>query len=356
FGAGLVLMDSRSGERSIAGLWYRRLGWLVVIGAAHAYLLWFGDILFSYAVLGMAIYPLRAWSPRRLLAIGGVMMVIGLGLSSFGGFFAQKMRTEGPRLLAEQEAGATLGPRESGMLQQWKDMRVMTDPSAEDARRDVEIYRDGSFGEILAHRAPVSAMMQTAGLFFFGIWRMGALMLWGMALMKLGVFSAERSDAFYRRLALFGYGLGLPLLAVSSSLLASRRWDFVFLQIQGIHWNLVGSLGIALGHVAVVMLVWRSGAARALMARLEAVGQMALSNYLTHTLVFTLLFYSYGFGLYGRIERPAQMLLVLAMWALQLVISPWWLARFRFGPAEWLWRSLTYGERQPLSRPGTPIP
>jgi uncharacterized protein len=99
------------------------------------------------------------------------------------------------------------------------------------------------------------------------------------------------------------------------------------------------------------MLVCQKGLMRGLTRRLAAVGRMALTNYLFHSIVCTSLFYGFGFGLYNRLERFWLFLIVLAIWTVQLLLSPVWLRRYRFGPAEWLWRTLTYGRRQPMRVP-----
>jgi uncharacterized protein len=116
------------------------------------------------------------------------------------------------------------------------------------------------------------------------------------------------------------------------------------------HLNYYGSLGGALGHLGIVMLVCQSRAVAGLRRRLSAVGRTAFSNYFFQTIVGTAIFYgSYGLGLFGRLDRFPLMFLVVTIWLLQLWISPWWLARFRYGPLEWLWRSLTYRQRQPMT-------
>jgi uncharacterized protein len=96
------------------------------------------------------------------------------------------------------------------------------------------------------------------------------------------------------------------------------------------------------------MLICKSGVLGWLTRRLSAVGRMALSNYLLHSIICTTVFYGYGFGLFAKLDRGVLPLFVIAIWVVQLAISPWWLRRYRFGPAEWLWRSLTYRQRQPL--------
>ena len=114
--------------------------------------------------------------------------------------------------------------------------------------------------------------------------------------------------------------------------------------------NYVGSIVVGLGHIGLVMLLVKTGFLQGLLQRFASVGRMALTNYLLHSVILTTVFYGYGFGLYGEIPRFWQMGFVVAVIMLQLVLSPWWLARYRFGPVEWLWRSLTYWKRQPMAR------
>ena len=348
FGAGLVLMDQRAGSRSMRKVWYRRELWLLLIGAMHGYLLWFGDILFHYAALGMLIYPLRRLQAKKLAIIGSILIVCGSLLATFGGL--DQKRTQAKIAVIEAKAPTDLTEEDRKHLEIWKVQQPFAAPTARDVARDMEIYREGSYVEIVKHRAPLTAMLQVMMLLFFGLWRIGGLMLWGMALMKFGVFSATRSDAFYLRMVAFGYGLGLPLVLISAWQLEAHAWENLYLRIIGVHWNYFGSLGVACGHIAIVMLMCKRDWLPALRRRLRAVGQMALSNYLMHSVVLTTVFYGYGLGLYGSLNRPAQMVVVLAMWIAQLLISPWWLERMRFGPAEWLWRCLTYGRLQPLRR------
>jgi uncharacterized protein len=173
-------------------------------------------------------------------------------------------------------------------------------------------------------------------------------MLIGMGLMKLGVFSAQRSRRFYLWMVAIGYGIGLPLIAFDGWELIRHNFSNSYQMHGGMLYNYFGGLVVALGHVGMMMLVVQSGAIKWLTDRLAAVGRMALSNYLTHSIVCTTLFYGYGFGLFGDINRKGLAAIVLIIWVSQLLISPIWLRHFRFGPAEWLWRSLTYWKLQPL--------
>ena len=190
--------------------------------------------------------------------------------------------------------------------------------------------------------------MQTVMMLFWGVWRVGGLMLLGMGLFKLRVFDGSRPAAMYGAMAILGYGVGLPMVALGVRAMLAHGFDAVeMLERDGI-WNYAGSVLVALGHVGMVMLVCRVGALRWLTGALAAVGRMALTNYLMQSLVCTFLFYWWGLGLWGTMSRGELMLVVVSIWLGQLILSPVWLARFRFGPMEWAWRSLTYWKRQPM--------
>jgi uncharacterized protein len=119
-------------------------------------------------------------------------------------------------------------------------------------------------------------------------------------------------------------------------------------------YNYFGSIAVALGHVGLVLWLLRVWPTSVWFDRLAAVGRMALTNYLAQSVICTLLFYGYGFSLFGRLDYALQLVVVAAIWALQIIISPWWLRRFQYGPVEWLWRWLTYRTRPPMKR-GDPI-
>ena len=213
--------------------------------------------------------------------------------------------------------------------------------------RDIETFR-GSYGEIVVARVPQVIAMHTQAMLFMIFWRVMGLMLIGMGLLKLGVLSAERPQRLYTLFMILGYGVGLPLTYVGMDQLIAHEFDMIYQLRIGMHFNYIGSLLVAMGHIGVVMTVCKVGILNGLTSRLAAVGRMALTNYLLHTVVFTTLFYGYGFGLFGEISRVWLLGMALAMWSLQLIISPIWLKHFRFGPAEWLWRTLTYWKLQTM--------
>jgi uncharacterized protein len=354
FGAGLVMMATRAeaGDARYAGAWYRRNFWLLVIGAMHGYLLWFGDILFHYALMGMLIFPFRHRAPRTLIVLAAVLLGVGMLMQFGGGNYMANLYVEGTEVQALEASGETLSEEQQSLLDEWEAVSVFLKPPEEQVAEDVAAYTGGYAG-IFEHRKPVVQMMQTQATLSFIIWRVGGLMLFGMALMKLGVLSAERTAAFYRKLLAAGYGVGIPILLFSAFSMYSHHWDMLWMFRVGILPNYVGSIFVSLGHIALVMLIVKSGYLESLMARFAAVGRMAFTNYLLHSLILTTVFYGYGLGLYGQVPRFWQMGFVVAVIGFQLWMSPLWLARFRFGPAEWLWRSLSYWKLQPMKKAAT---
>jgi uncharacterized protein len=351
YGAGVVMMMDRAEARgaAFAPLFYRRSAWLLLLGLLHAYFIWFGDILFHYALMGMAVFLLRRAAPKTLIIVAGFMLPVALLFNFGGSFYMEELQADVAGIEARLAQGATLDAEQQRKLDEWREIRPLFAPSDEDIAAEVAAYR-GSYVDTLTQRAPFVAFMQANLTLVFVVWRVGGLMLLGMALMKLGVLSGERNTRFYRKLALVGYGAGLPLAVLSALLLEAHGFDPIYVARFGGIPNYVGSILVAFGHIGAVMLVVKSGALRAIVDRFAAVGRMALSNYLAHSLLMTSLFYGYGLGLYADVPRLWQQALVVAVVALQLLISPWWLKHFRFGPAEWLWRSLSYRQRQPMRR------
>ncbi|ANO52458.1 DUF418 domain-containing protein [Woeseia oceani] len=349
FGAGIVLMWERARARDakFGRIYYRRMFWLLVIGLIHGYLIWFGDILFHYALMGMLIYPMRKLQARTLIIVACLLLPVALLLNHGGYIYLSDLQSRTANITALQQAGETISEEQQASLDEWAEIGAFLEPSDETLQEDLDAYL-GTYGDAVKHRAPILQAMQINMTIWFAVWRIGALMLIGMALMKLGVFSGSRTPGFYTRLMLIGYGIGLPLSIYSAMDLHAHDFSGLYMMQRGGIANYIGSILVALGHIGLVIGIVKKGALRNLSARFAAVGRMAFSNYLMHSIVMTTIFYGHGLGLYGSVPRAAQMLFVAGMLGLQLLLSPWWLARYRFGPAEWLWRSLTYWQRQPM--------
>lgn len=329
FGAGIVLMaervDSKGGNP--LALHYRRTFWLLVIGIAHAYLLWFGDVLVWYALCSFVVYPLRKVRPSRLLALGLSGIVIGSLLNAFFGLSLPKMPPEDVATFFESS---------------WQ-------PDDAHVAEEIQAFRSGYTTHLTA-RIPTAFGMHTVAFLAFAFWRAAGNMLIGMALFKWGVFAAQKSATFYRRLAISGIGLGLPIVLWGVIRNTEEGWSLEFSRFFGAQYNHWGSMMVAAGYIGVIMLWAQGNLLTGLRTRLAAVGRMALTNYLAQTLICTFLFYGHGLGWFMKADRTQQMLVVVAVWTLQLLWSPVWLARFQFGPFEWLWRSLTYWRLQPFRK------
>jgi uncharacterized protein len=354
FGAGLVLMDQRAAARgaSVRGVYYRRVLWLLAIGLVHAYLIWSGDILVLYAQCGLFLYLFRNLKPKTLIitAVTSLLLFVPLIVGFTAG--VDYVKATAARVEAKEKAGETPTRFEKRMHGIWTEqLRKAFEPTTEERDKDwkeeLEAYRGGYVG-IVGHRAKQVWVAQLLELIFGVLFFAGGRMLLGMGLMKLGVFSASRSRRFYATMVALGYGIGLPLMVFDALQLIDHGFSTQYELHGGMLYNAFGSIIVALGHVGLVMLIIQSGAIAWLIRRLAAVGRMALTNYLTHSIVCTTLFYGYGFGLFGTINRTGLAAIVLAIWTFQLIVSPIWLKYFRFGPAEWLWRSLTYWRLQPF--------
>jgi uncharacterized protein len=351
FGAGLVLLTERADTRgqSLVGIYYRRVLWLLAFGLAHAYLLWEGDILYTYAVCGLVLYPFRRLAPKVLILLGLALFLLPVPTTAGLGWVIGWMRDHAASYDEAVAAGRPPTEQEQAMHEAWTDARSQLAPTPRQLDEQIALYRDG-YGPLFWHRAGQNVGMQTY-LFVLMLGPFaGGLMLFGMALMKLGVFSAARPTRFYVRMAAIGYAVGLPVAGYGVYDQMAHGFDLVYGFLIGQHFNHVASLFVALGHVGVVMLVCQAGALPWLTSRLAAVGRLALTNYLLQSLFCTTLFYGWGFGFFGHLNRAGLVGVVAAVWLLQLVLSPLWLRSFRFGPMEWLWRSLTYGQLQPMRR------
>jgi uncharacterized protein len=359
FGAGAVLLLDRADRRGAgiraADVYYRRTLWLVFFGLLHAYLVWWGDILFWFGVFGLALFPFRNWSPALLIAAGVLLLHLSIPMAVIEHVELKAMRDRSLALAAEAAQGRTLTEDEQTAWWAWELKKRELNPPGKDLAREIEAQRAGWWTNFV-RRADMAARMQSVGVYRYGLTDVGALMLVGMGLLKLGVFSGERSARFYRRLVLAGYGIGLPLETYVG--IEGMVAQFDVLEHGLLHQCTypVGRLAVALGHVGVVMLVCRTGWLRWPTALLANVGRMALTNYLLQSILCTAYFDGWGLGRFAALQRYELLYVVLAVWVFQLVFSTIWLSLFRFGPVEWVWRALTYGQWPGAAERPTPRP
>lgn len=345
FGVGMVVMRERANAtgRSYRRVMLRRLLFLWLFGILHAALVWDGDILSYYAPLGLLVFWTSRWDSARLKKIGvalialpAAVMLVLAGLAPFVPAIERGWQTidnppdPGP---LERPATESWGAFWAGM-ENWG------------SEFETQVRRDGTFLQITI----VRFFSWFLGFLFWGIymvWRIGGLFLLGMAWTKEGwLLSPGDHRAKFRRLALLGLACGL-LLEGGSSLLGRLAPDTASWGLAGTFGHYAGSLGLAAAYAgAVGLLLARWPKSRAFVP-FEAVGRTAFSNYLLQSILCTTLFYSYGFALFGSLGRAELWGVAGCVWAIQLAVSPLWLSRFRIGPFEWIWRSLTYWKPQP---------
>jgi len=329
FGAGIVLVTDRAEQREgkSAGLHYRRTFWLLVIGLLHAHLIWYGDILVAYALCAVIVFLFRKSSPRKLLIIGLITISIHTVIYLLIGASMQFIPAEDLEELRQS----------------------FWNPGMEAIQREIAAVT-GSLGEQIGHNSTSAVEMETTALGMQLFWRASGLMLIGMAMYKTGVLSAARDASFYRKGLVLGMLIGLPLVVWGIVKNFEAGWTLEYSMFIGSQFNYWGSLAMAYAYICGIMLFVKTDGFKAIKQRLAAVGQMALTNYIAQSMIGMLLFFGAGFGLFGQLERSHQVIVVLATWLLQLSWSRPWLHAYRFGPLEWVWRSLTYGHVQPLKK------
>lgn len=335
FGASMALVAQRaldSGE-SPARVHLSRMFWLFLFGMIHAWFIWYGDILVLYSVCGAIAFVAWRWPTRTLLWIGIALLAVKLVLAGFTYHSMEQIRQEG-----QSPQASTIAREEWAQLEE-----KITLPSTES---QLEGYR-GSYADAFAVRVPLTVYILTSA-HPLAVPDTLALVLIGMALFRLGFFSGAWSQRTYRRIAVWGYVVCLPLYLPLIFWNDGDRFSPITLHItEAIHLTLLRPW-LTLSHASVVVLFMQSRLARWLAERFIAAGRAAFTNYLGTSIVCTLIFNGYGLGWYGHLERWQAYLVVIPVWALILLWSKPWLERFAYGPLEWLWRSLARGARQPF--------
>jgi uncharacterized protein len=330
FGIGFALQMIRARERGTTStrVQLRRLGVLLVIGVLHGFLLWYGDILMAYALMGFALLLFRNRRDRTLL-VWAAVLVVGVPL----------VMAAIP--LAVSLAGASM-PDATAELAAMAELR----------ERALAAFRASDPAAVLA------ANREMLAFFYVGPKSLGMLYILGVFL--LGLYVGRRRilenpgahGATLRRVAVWGMGVGLPLnVALMAAGLVVTEQEAMALPWYPLLSTVLGGIGIPLlaaGYVAATCLLLQRDAWRRRLTAFAPVGRMALTNYLAQTVASIAIFYGLGFGLIGSVGPAAALVISLAVFGMQMAWSAWWLARYRFGPMEWLWRTLTYGRLQPM--------
>jgi uncharacterized protein len=337
FGIG-VAMQMRRAERkgaAFAPFFVRRMAILLAIGVAHATLLWWGDILVFYALFGLLLIPLRRASARRAARLAVVVACVPI-LLNVGLFGLTRL------------AAATPDGRDalSGGVQ----------ASIAEAERSsaaaLEAYGGSDLGAMIAVRVD-EWILSSTGIVLNGMaFLVVAMFLLGLAIGKAGLLAdTERHLSTIRRARWAGFAVGVPATVAWLWIRPESVYAFDLDTIASTAAFVVSAPALSIAYAASLVLASREPAGQRRLMPLAAVGRVALSAYLMQSVVMTTLAYGYGAGLFGSVGPAGALAIAVVVLALQVPLAIAWTRRFRFGPVEWLWRTLSYGRLQPFGRP-----
>lgn len=360
FGAGIVLFTARAagpdGPIRVADLYYRRTLWLAVFGLIHTYgLLWGDDILFVYSLAGLMLFPFRVLAPRTLIWLSVAILALALIDSYLSTAPRTALLSQAESIMSRPDA-TPLNDAEAATLAAFEDFVAGQTPPADLAEQGRNAVGPMTVPEFYAANAEGNRLSRGLGNMLFRSVRTAGLMLIGMALFKWGFLSASFSVRVYLLFALVAYFVGLPLRVWEGSAKYSLSVDPLLASWP--YFGRAANIAMTLGHIGILLALYKSFVHAALVRWLAAVGRMALTNYIMQSVIAVFVFGNigiatgWGLGLTGLFERWQIWLFMIAVWIFQTVFSVWWLRRYRFGPLEWVWRSLTYWQRQPMRRAG----
>jgi uncharacterized protein len=353
FGAGVIILTTRAeksgGGIEVADIYYRRNIWLIVFGMINSYiLLWDGDILYYYGIAALFLFPLRNMRPKYLLMIGALGLAVLIGQYQYDATETRKEHSDYLRAQAVLAEDGELTEEQEEAIETWEKKIEDFNYNDEDYRESIEEHT-GSYVTVFMRHLPGLTDSHGNSTYRFMFLDGFSIMVIGMALFKLGVLTLQRSRRFYWLMMLIGYGIGLPLNTWETIHLVAN--DYSLLAWAGIGFSYdIGRLANATGHLGLLLLLVHFGWLPWLQERVAGVGRMALTNYIMHSVICAFIFLGIGLGLYGYFERYQLYFIVALICLFQLLVSKPWLDRYRFGPLEWIWRSLTYMEKQPMVR------
>lgn len=347
FGASLILYLRGKDSAQGGELWLRRNVWLVLIGVLHGYLLlWRWDILYWYGLAGIPLYLMRGWRTRHIL----ITCLLGFLITATSAVIdlkhARGVFEKGRALSVQDESGVELTQEQQDDLDEYEEALKTSFPTRQKMENEVRRRRSG-FAENFWLSAELAKANQKFLPYHFEFLSALVTMLLGLVLLRHGILSGERSTAFYLKIVALAYGVGLPLEALTTWLVYRDEFNPLALSrlIQDTTYEPLRLLG-SLGLMSLVILATRKPALNFLTSRLESVGKMALSCYLSQTILCQIIFLGFGFGLFGSLNRVQQFGVCCAIWLVQILGAPLYLKAFRYGPFEWAWRSLTYWKPQ----------
>jgi uncharacterized protein len=338
FGASMLLVIQRAqaAGQNPRSVHLNRMAWLFVIGAAHYILLWWGDILVPYAICGTLALAFVDKDVKQLLRWAATFYVLYFVLATIlvaGGWW-QSVQASAPN------ADPDLVKSTADMLASFGK------PGTDQITESLELYRS-DWLSIARHHLSIFPDFLFNTLMFFTLDTL-AMMLLGMAMLKSGFILGLWTPAIYAKVAVRAFAVGIvPMIALAAWVIASD-FDTVITFAAFFSFSFPFRIAMTIGWASGLLWLIVENRDHPVIVRVAAAGRAAFSNYLGTTILMTFIFYGWGLGLFGSINRATAMLFVMATWGIMLLWSKPWLQRFRFGPAEWLWRSLARRSLQPM--------
>jgi uncharacterized protein len=356
FGAGVILFLSAK-EKKLPGMlpaeyFVRRMLWLIVFPLIDVYLLlWHGDILFDYACMGFILFAFRNLPPKKLLIAAFVCMLLMSARENRNLYLDKQTIYKGERIAAMDTSATKLSLLQKQRLNEMQEFKEETGMPAMQKRfkKNKEIMHSG-YAEIYSFRSN-RYLDQIVKYTYLSLWDILQFMFIGMAFYKMGILTGKAKVKVYAWMCIVGssVGIGLAYLRLHSIIQLNFNW-FEYARQASFDWSNIDRTFRSLGFFGLVMLMYKSGILKWFFKIMRPTGQMALSNYLGQSIICAIVFYGFGFGLYGIIQRYEAYLVLLGIWVFQIVFSHIWLRYFYFGPLEWMWRSLSYWKKQPMQK------
>jgi len=359
FGAGIILFVSRQ-EKRLTGLepadyFFRRQLWLIAFSIIDVYiLLWSGDILFEYACFGMLAFTFRKLSPKALLITAGICLLFILARENRDFYQQKAVIQRGEAIAAIDTTKTKLTVLEKKALTEMNGFKARTTRKAKLERvTEANARAQGDYATVYDYRTEFF-LRSMLNFMYVQPWDVLIYFFLGMAFFKTGVITGTAPIRLYTAMVLIGLPIGLYLSYIRVQHNIDYKFDsFAYTKNVQFMCYQLDRICRSLGLLGVVMLLFRSGWFKGIFTVLKPVGQMAFTNYLGQSLICGLIFNGYAFGLYGKLQRYETYIVVAAVWVFQIIVSNMWMRSFAYGPAEWVWRSLTYWKAQPFVKTQT---
>lgn len=357
FGTGIILFingrDNKKNGSDSLEYFFRRQLWLIVFSVFDVWvLLWHGDILLDYAVLGMLMVAFRNLPPKKLFIGAAICLSFMTIRTNVDLYNSKKLISRGESIAALDTTVEKLNEIQKAELNAMLAFKESSTREAKIKKRELSIQKAQEYNYDRLHEEMTGRYTgNLVQYLYFELWDVLLFMFIGMAFFKLGILTGESPIKIYFWLC--GIGLTFGLFLMNSRLQLSIQNGFnAYNFTKDIRFDPFepGRLLRSLGIYGFIMLLYKSGLFNWLFLIMRAPGQMAFTNYLMQSVICAIIFYGIGFGLYGKLQRIEVYGVVGLIWIFQIISSHIWLRYFKFGPLEWLWRSLTYWKIQPMRK------